>query len=995
MADRTGTGQELQNGLENGAQGTVGAVNGVKNTVNGVKGTVGAAKKTGAAVKKLANEVNKNGIKSAGKKVGKKVGRAVKNAPKNMLKKILLKIVKDVKLFIATILIIVGLLGAIIVANTMASVLSAIGSFFFGGASPETEDALKESIEQIEWDMDKAWYENIFDSVKGIFGTVVHASEALSETMFSYATDWYCEVSTSGDMIEVVTGDGVVSATQEELDKLKETGEYDDVMGVYTQIIDYYLSEAYDNVEQEIIEQATENAKAAEKQVKKEQKLLDKGKTVENPTNLYDVEMTISELSGKQNPFEAADYAGILAAYSVTDDYQTGQLTRFKSKLHNAADGKFLTYKLVRRSQEKLDPIPIYVYAKTVTLDINEYDYYSLLTWENRKQRVLNALDDMYEIRQSTIDDCDSQIDKSQADKEALQERLDSGEKMTVFQKAEIKRKIGTLNSNINDYENAKKVAKDKQTEISQKKGECYSSEIDMSYFYDEKDTLFANDVSVVVYEHVLNADGNFKTEEITDEDGVSIPIYADYDVDGHIFCVDTGAKQLIKPEIKTYDYDEVVLTPYASDEDSLLALFDIDPDAVYRYSKSKYTGTKYSKEYDDKGFLTIKAEQQTITNRDSFHEYFDTLCEKLSDGGLIYYGPAISQTYGETLNQTEIQSIIDAMDGVSGTRREICAIALSCVGRIYYEWGGKYDEYGWSPDWGKPKGGGKYYGLDCSGFVAWVLRQALISADGSIEESKISDAACGTAGITSSSWFTAIDKKDLKPGDLGTKFVGGSDGNKVNHVGIYLGNGQWVHCTSSGHTVVKNDYGKFKKYWRVNTDEIEKDTYWKGIISTLIQDGEVVSKTYTYSQPEWAAQLTMSDDAFYTLAQCMEAEGGISDESYRACCEATYFYALDLNLSDDTLTAMRMAIDSSQNGGYKYLSVFEHETYKKMQPSQDRMKILQDVISGHITIFPPENYDGHYVKYWRTSGYEDNETVNYKLADTIGDNDYYYDPEE
>jgi cell wall-associated NlpC family hydrolase len=72
--------------------------------------------------------------------------------------------------------------------------------------------------------------------------------------------------------------------------------------------------------------------------------------------------------------------------------------------------------------------------------------------------------------------------------------------------------------------------------------------------------------------------------------------------------------------------------------------------------------------------------------------------------------------------------------------------------------------------------------GFDCSGFVMYVF---------------------GAHGITlphnSRSMYshgTSVAKKDLRPGDL--VFFYGSNKSVINHVGIYIGNGQFIHSSSS-----------------------------------------------------------------------------------------------------------------------------------------------------------------------------------------------------
>lgn len=90
--------------------------------------------------------------------------------------------------------------------------------------------------------------------------------------------------------------------------------------------------------------------------------------------------------------------------------------------------------------------------------------------------------------------------------------------------------------------------------------------------------------------------------------------------------------------------------------------------------------------------------------------------------------------------------------------------------------------------------GGTSPYGFDCSGFTSYVFRQAGISlprmADGQYYAS------------------TRIPSSALRPGDLvffSTYAAGAS------HVGIYVGNGQFIHASSSRGVMVSS---AFTGYW-------------------------------------------------------------------------------------------------------------------------------------------------------------------------------------
>lgn len=94
---------------------------------------------------------------------------------------------------------------------------------------------------------------------------------------------------------------------------------------------------------------------------------------------------------------------------------------------------------------------------------------------------------------------------------------------------------------------------------------------------------------------------------------------------------------------------------------------------------------------------------------------------------------------------------------------------------------------------------GGKYVwggtnpatGVDCSGLTQYVLKQQGISIP----------------RVSQDQWKsgTAVAKNNLQPGDL-VFFV--TDGSTVSHVGIYEGNGNFVHAASTKKGIVRNNLG-------------------------------------------------------------------------------------------------------------------------------------------------------------------------------------------
>ncbi len=100
----------------------------------------------------------------------------------------------------------------------------------------------------------------------------------------------------------------------------------------------------------------------------------------------------------------------------------------------------------------------------------------------------------------------------------------------------------------------------------------------------------------------------------------------------------------------------------------------------------------------------------------------------------------------------------------------QVLEVAASQIGTPY-RWGGD------SPD----------SGFDCSGFVRWVFEQLGVE----LPRDSRSQAAVGVV----------VDRKDLRPGDL--LFYSRRRGsNRVGHVGIYLGEGQFLHSPRRGQPI-------------------------------------------------------------------------------------------------------------------------------------------------------------------------------------------------
>jgi cell wall-associated NlpC family hydrolase len=129
------------------------------------------------------------------------------------------------------------------------------------------------------------------------------------------------------------------------------------------------------------------------------------------------------------------------------------------------------------------------------------------------------------------------------------------------------------------------------------------------------------------------------------------------------------------------------------------------------------------------------------------------------------YYQPAPRQTHSAR--------------HLSAERQRIIAAAKQQLG-IKYRWGGNTPRQG----------------FDCSGFT----KHAMKALGTSIPR---------TAAQQSKASRT-ISRRDLKPGDM---IFFKTSGRYVNHVGIYLGDGHFIHAASGGGKVTTDDLRK--SYWQ------------------------------------------------------------------------------------------------------------------------------------------------------------------------------------
>ena len=126
----------------------------------------------------------------------------------------------------------------------------------------------------------------------------------------------------------------------------------------------------------------------------------------------------------------------------------------------------------------------------------------------------------------------------------------------------------------------------------------------------------------------------------------------------------------------------------------------------------------------------------------------------------------------------------LNAQDSSYNQNRYIAKVAKEYLG-IKYIWGGNGRR-----------------GYDCSGFTKEVFELNGID-------------------IPRNSWNQAkvgkkISRRNLKKGDL--IFFTSKHHKRVNHVGIYLGHGKFIHASKFHHKIVISPFREYKRYFKWGT---------------------------------------------------------------------------------------------------------------------------------------------------------------------------------
>lgn len=172
-----------------------------------------------------------------------------------------------------------------------------------------------------------------------------------------------------------------------------------------------------------------------------------------------------------------------------------------------------------------------------------------------------------------------------------------------------------------------------------------------------------------------------------------------------------------------------------------------------------------------------------------------------------VYGGAAIPDTLSRKSSVNHLNYTI--LGDVSELRKTLVQTAYSQVGRIPYYWGGKAtskdiyaNHFGSAvkPDYK----GRRKKGLDCGGFVQLMFCIA--------SGAELHEVGGSTSTFVPSLGLERVSYSDLQPGDIGMENLPGAE---TNHIGIYAGDGMWIHCQGAPtNTVVYNNSNCFRYYY-------------------------------------------------------------------------------------------------------------------------------------------------------------------------------------
>ncbi len=283
--------------------------------------------------------------------------------------------------------------------------------------------------------------------------------------------------------------------------------------------------------------------------------------------------------------------------------------------------------------------------------------------------------------------------------------------------------------------------------------------------------------------------------------------------------------------ELQAGDYDSIDVTGAAADWPDVLAVFaaryagaedgvdvaTLDADRVSKltatfWDMTALTSTVETIDHPDSDpdddtdnswterILHITITAKTAEDMKAAYSFTDHQISALDE--LLADRASLSSLAGSlAITSADVTAVLSALPSdLSPDRRKAVETALQLVGKVNYFWGGKSRAIGWDSRWGqltkvfspgsRTTGTYRPFGLDCTGFIDWALRNAGLPSDGH--------------------WYigtnlTEVTQAEAQPGDIALY-------SDASHVGMVVGRdsaGKLLicHCSSGQNNVVVTEF--------------------------------------------------------------------------------------------------------------------------------------------------------------------------------------------
>lgn len=400
------------------------------------------------------------------------------------------------------------------------------------------------------------------------------------------------------------------------------------------------------------------------------------------------------------------------------------------------------------------------------------------------------------------------------------------------------------------------------------------------------------------------------KTEEYVPQ---SIPVYRLVDEEKELY--EKAGEELVSEPMNVPVYKKQDKNLYVKTDEMREINLDIQE---VTYGEVTLTGMTYMdllKHYDS----------DTEENINSYKTRKEKLSEVVNGKGLSE--SVFIQTARADLITEEIKAYLNELNNENLTeeRKKLIAKAVTLVGRVPYEWGGKSKDGKYDTTWWTIDSSGKQKGLDCSGYVQWCFRENIL-----FNLNKIGNLV-STSEILRTT--TPITKDNLQPGDLG--LLTSEKAGVINHVGIYLGNDYWIHCSSGRKTVVIEQTDMFKVFREMPVEDSGYEEQKEVNVATTVCQTTAINGQYT-------------DEDIYLLAQLVYNEANTEGLNGWIAVAEVVKNRVNSSRFPNSIREVIYQKDPVQFSN--------SEMIEKREPTSEQIQVVRQVLNGEIGVLNDDN---------------------------------------